>query len=139
MKLRVESGELRVMRFLLCLGFLLGAVSAQELPGKIPPGFYKAGIRYGEAKSDSLHIRWSHTAEADTFWVYKANLSLEYITNADTRTIWNNQPFRYERRMATHHLREHILESPLKFTNLESLAKNKDTRFLGKNLSEYFK
>jgi len=133
------------MKPLLSMLFLLGAVFAQELPGagifvndKIPQGFYRAGIRYGEAKGDSLHIRWSRTAEADTFWIYKANLSLEYIANSDIRTIWNNQPFRYERRIATHHLREHILESPLRLINLESLAKNQDTQFLGKNFSEYF-
>lgn len=120
-------------------------IQAQELPGagifvngEIPKGFYKAGIRYGEKKGDSLYIRWSHAAEADTFWVYKTNSNLEYITNFGTRTVWYNQPFKYERRMATHHLREYILESTLKFSDLENLAKNRNSQFLGKNLNEFF-
>jgi hypothetical protein len=132
------------MKFLLYSLFLFGAVFAQGAlgagtftNGEAPHGFYRAGIRYGE-KGDSLHIRWSHTAEADTFWVYKANLSLEYITNADMRTAWYNQPLRYERRMAIHHLKEHILGSPLRFSNLEDLSKNRNTQFLGKNFKEYF-
>jgi hypothetical protein len=108
------------------------------LDGKIPYGFYKAGIRYGEAKGDSLYIKWSHAPEADTFWVYKANSSLKYITNINMRTVWYNQPFKYERRMATHHLREYILESPLRFYNLEDLAKNRSSGFLRKDLNEYF-
>ena len=121
------------------------AVAAQELPGagifvdgEIPKGFYKAGIRYGAAKGDSIYIRWSHTAEADTFWVYRASSNLEYITNYGIRTVWYNQPFRYERRMATHHLREYILESPLRFSNLEDLAKNRNSQFLEKNLNDFF-
>lgn len=121
------------------------AAQAQELPGagilvdgEIPKGFYKAGIRYGEAKGDSLYIRWSHAAEADTFWVYRANSNLEYITNSGIRTVWYNQPFKYERRMATHHLREYILESPLRFSHLEDLAKNRNSQFLEKNLNDFF-
>jgi hypothetical protein len=131
-----------VNKFLLILA---GIVFAQELPskdilvnGEILPGFYRGGIRYGEAKGDSLHIRWSRTSEADTFWVYRANLSLEYITNSGTRTVWHNQPLRYERRMATHHLREFMLNSPLKFDDLEGLAKNRNPGFSGKNLYEFF-
>ncbi len=134
------------MKFLLCISLFICATFAQELPltdilvnGEILPGFYKGGIRYGESKGDSLYIRWSRTPEADTFWVYRANQSLEYITNANTRTIWHNQPLRYERRMATHHLREFMLDSPLKFEDLEGLAKSHNPRFLGKNLHEYFK
>jgi len=118
---------------------------AQEPPnksilvnGKIPPGFYRAGIRYGEAKEDSLYIKWSRTIKADTFWVYKANSSLEYITSAGIRTVWYNRPVRYERRMAAHHLREYILDSPLKFGNLENLANNSKQLFLGKELHEHF-
>ncbi len=129
----------------LCMLFLIGVAFAQELPrtgilvdGKVPPGFYKAGIRYGTAKGDSLYIKWSRAAEADTFWVYKANSSLEYITNANIRTVWYNQPFRYERRMATHHLREYIFDAPFKFSNLENLAKNGKSQFLGKEFHEYF-
>jgi hypothetical protein len=118
---------------------------SQELPntgilvnGKVLPGFYKAGIRYGMAKGDSLYIKWSHAAEADTFWVYKANSNLEYITNADMRIVWYNQPLRYERWLATHHLREYIFDTPLKFSNLENLAKNSKLQFLGKEFHEYF-
>ncbi|MDR2583363.1 MAG: hypothetical protein LBC75_07785 [Fibromonadaceae bacterium] len=121
------------------------AVFAQELPrgdilinGEVPLGFYKAGIRYGNSSGDSLHIKWSHAAEADTFWVHKGKLSLEYITRYGKRTAWYNNPLRYERRMATHHLREYVLNSPLKFDNLESLAKNQNPMFSGKNLLEYF-
>jgi len=120
-------------------------IQAQELPyasiivdGEIPKGFYKAGIRYGDGKGDSLYIRWSHTAEADTFWIYRTNLNLEYITDSNIRTAWYNQPFKYERRMATHHLREYILESPLKFSDLEALAKNRNPLFLEKKLSDFF-
>jgi hypothetical protein len=40
--------------------------------------------------------------------------------------------------MATHHLREYVLDSPIKFDNLESLAKNQNQQFSGKNLLEYF-
>ena len=135
--------KLRIESLILVLAIIVA--QAQELPsigilvgGKIPKGFYKAEIRYGEAKGDSLYIRWSHAVEADTFWVYKANSNLEYITNSSIRTVWYNQPFKYERRMATHHLREYILESPLKFSNLEDLAKNRNTQFLEKNLSDFF-
>jgi len=135
-KLRIES---------LILILAITVAQAQELPsagilvdGEIPKGFYKAGIRYGEARGDSLYIRWSHAAEADTFWVYKANSNLKYITNSSTRTVWYNQPFKYERRMATHHLREYILESPLKFSNLEELAKTSNSQFLEKNLNNFF-
>jgi len=109
--------------------FLFSATLAQESPAT---GFYKAGIRYGEAKGDSLYIKWSRAIEADTFWVYKANLSLQYITNASVRTVWYNQPLRYERRMATHHLRENIFNSPFKFSDLEGLAKNQNPVFSGK-------
>jgi hypothetical protein len=70
--------------------------------------------------------------------VYRAGSNLEYITNANIRTTWYNQPLRYERRMALHHLREFILDSPLRFDNLEGLAKNRNPQFLGKNLYEYF-
>jgi len=132
-------------RIFLIAVLIVSAAFAQELPstdilvnGKILPGFYKGGIRYGEAKGDSIYIRWSRTPEADTFWVYRANLSLEYITNANTRTVWHNQPLKYERRMATHHLREFMLNSPFRFEDLEGLAKNRNPRFLGKNLYEYF-
>jgi len=134
---------LRVESIILILAII--AAQAQELPGagilvngEIPKGFYKAGIRYGEAKGDSLFIRWSHAPGADTFWVYRANLNLEYITNSGIRTVWYNQPFKYERRMATHHLRECILESPLRFSNLEDLAKNRNSQFLDKNLNDFF-
>ena len=96
------------------------------------PGFYKAGIRYGEAKSDSLHIKWARAMEVDTFWVYKENLSLQYIVDANMRTVWYNQPFRYERRMATHHLREFIFDSPLRFNDLESLRRNRNPELQGK-------
>jgi hypothetical protein len=120
---------------------------AQELPnagvsivnGEIQPGFYKAAIRYGEAKGDSLYIKWSHALAADTFWVYKAGSSIEYITDAYVRTAWYNQPLRYERRMALHHLREYIFDSPLRFSNLEDLAKNNAPLFFDKKLYEYFK
>ncbi|MDR1830599.1 MAG: hypothetical protein LBQ76_07505 [Candidatus Fibromonas sp.] len=132
-------------RFLLCVSFFVGVAFAQEPPnksilvsGKIPPGFYRAGIRYGEAKDDSLYIKWSRTVKADTFWVYKANSNLEYITNAGMRTVWYNQPMRYERRMAAHHLREYILDSPLRFSYLDSLANNNKQQLLGKELHEYF-
>ncbi len=132
-------------KFLLCMPFLVCAAFAQELPGagilvngEIPQGFYKAGIRYGMAKDDSLYIKWSHTIKADTFWVYKANSSLEYITDAGIHTAWYNQPLRYERRMAVHHLREYIFDSPLRFSNLENLAKNAKQQFLGKDIREYF-
>jgi hypothetical protein len=134
---------LRIESAILILAII--AAQAQELPsagilvnGEVPKGFYKAGIRYGVAKGDSLYIRWSHAAEADTFWVYRANSNLEYITNSSTRTVWYNQPFKYERRMATHHLREYILESPLRFSNLEDLAKNRNSQFLEKNLNDFF-
>lgn len=134
---------MRIESLILVLAII--GIQAQELSGagilvggEIPKGFYKAGIRYGKAKDDSLYIRWSHESEADTFWVYKANLSLEYITNASIRTVWYNQPLKYERRMATHHLREYILESPLKFNNLEDLANNRNSQFLGKNLNAFF-
>jgi len=128
---------------LLILGFQFSF--AQELPskdilinGEVLPGFYKAGIRYGNAPGDSLYIKWSHTAEADTFWVNKGKHSLEYITKEGIRTAWYNNPARYERRMATHHLREHILNSPLKFDTLEGLAKKQNPQFSGKNLLEHF-
>ena len=138
------------MRFAILLLLILGfefpsAVFAQELPrgdisinGEVLPGFYKAGIRYGNAPGDSLYIKWSHAVEADTFWVHKGKLSLEYITTDGIRTAWYNNPFRYERRMATHHLKEHILNSPLKFDILEELAKNQNPNFSGKNLLEHF-
>jgi len=138
------------MRFAILLLLILNsqfpvAFFAQELPprdilinGEIPFGFYKAGIRYGNALGDSLYIKWSHAAEADTFWVHKGKLSLEYITRYGTRTAWYNNPLRYERRMATHHLREYIFDSPLKFDNLEGMAKNQSQPFSGKNLLEYF-
>jgi len=121
---------------LLCMLFLVGVAFSQEPP--TPPGFYKAGIRYGTAKDDSVYIKWSRTVKADTFWVYKANSSLEYITDNSIRTVWYNQPLRYERRMAAHHLREFILDSPLRFSNLEDLAKNAKPQFLGKDLHNYF-
>jgi hypothetical protein len=101
-------------------------------------GFYKAGIRYGKLPSDSILIRWAHATDADTFWVYKTNLSLQYITNANMRTVWYNQPLKYERRMALHHLREYILESPLKFEHLENLSKKQGQQLLGKDLLELF-
>jgi hypothetical protein len=136
------------MRFAILLFLVLISqlqVFAQELPGvnilingEIPFGFYKAKIRYGNAPNDSLSIRWSHAAEADTFWVRKGKYSLEYITKDGIRTVWHNNPLRYERRMATHHLKEHILDSPLKFDDLESLAKNQNPQFSGKNLLEHF-
>ena len=121
------------------------AVFAQELPrgdilinGEVPPGFYKAGIRYGNSPDDSLYIKWSHAAESDTFWVHKGKLSLEYITRYGIRTVWHNNPLRYERRMATHHLREYILNSPFKFDDLDGLAKNQNQASSGKNLLEHF-
>jgi len=109
--------------------FLCGTAFAQD---PLVPGFYKAGIRYGETNRDSLYIQWSRTMEVDTFWVYKANLSLQYISNADMRTVWYNQPFRYERRMATHHLREYIFDSPLRFNDLEGLCRNQNPKLLEK-------
>jgi len=138
------------MRFATLLLLILSyqfkvALFAQELQGgnilingMVPPGFYKAGIRYGNTASDSLYIRWSRSAEADTFWVHKGKFSLEYITKDGIRTVWYNNPLRYERRMATHHLKEYILNSPLKFDNLENLSKNKNQPFLGKDLLESF-
>jgi hypothetical protein len=121
------------------------AVFSQELPrgdilinGEVPPGFYKAGIRYGNSPGDSLYIKWSRSTEADTFWVHKGKFSLEYITRDGIRTVWHNNPLRYERRMATHHLKEYILDSPLKFDNLDGLAKNQNQPFSGKNLIEHF-
>ncbi|MDR2579816.1 MAG: hypothetical protein LBC85_02340 [Fibromonadaceae bacterium] len=118
---------------------------AQKLPkttilldGKVPYGFYKAGIRYGDARGDSLHIRWSHTAQADTFWVYKGMSRLEYITNANTRTVFYRHPDNFERRMATHHLREFIFDSPLRFNDLEGLAKKRNPQFMRRSLREYF-
>jgi len=134
------------MRLAIFLLFILSSgLFAQELPsgkisinGEIPPGFYKAGIRYGNTPGDSICIKWSHAAEADTFWVHKGKLSLEYITKEGFRTAWYNNPTRYERRMAIHHLREYMLDTPLKFDNLESLAKNQNQPFSGKNLLEYF-
>jgi len=134
---------LRIKSLILILAII--AAQAQELPdaaifvdGEIPKGYYKAGIRYGEAKGDSLYIRWSHATEADTFWVYRANSNLEYITNSNIRSVWYNQPYKYERRMATHHLREYVLESPLRFSNLEDLSKNRSTQFLDKSLNDFF-
>jgi hypothetical protein len=133
------------VRTILLLLFSVSAAFAQELPrmgilvnGEVLQGFYKAGIRYGKARQDSIYIKWSHAAEADTFWVYRAGSNLEYITNANTRAVWYNQPLRYERRMATHHLREYVLDSPLKFENLDDLAKNRNQQFFGKKLYEYF-
>ncbi len=138
------------MRFAILLLLILGfkfplAVFAQELPkgdisinGEVLPGFYKAAIRYGNAPGDSLYIKWSHAVEADTFWVHKGKHSLEYITRYGNRTAWYNNPLRYERRMATHHLKEHIFNSPLKFDTLEDLAKNQYSPFSGKNLLEHF-
>ncbi|MDR3001239.1 MAG: hypothetical protein LBU89_08245 [Fibromonadaceae bacterium] len=135
------------LKFPLLILILLIAVQgfAQELPnadilvnGEILPGFYKAGIRYGKEKEDSLYIKWARSVDADTFWVYKAGLRLEYITNANMRTAWYNHPTRYERRMALHHLRERIFDTPLRFNNLENLSKNNRTMFSGKNLYEYF-
>jgi len=136
------------MRFAILLLLVLGfkfPFFAQELPswdilinGEVPPGFYKAGIRYGNTPGDSLYIKWSRSADADTFWVHKGKFSLEYITTEGIRTAWYNNPIRYERRMATHHLKEHILNSPLKFANLEELAKNQNSPFSGKNLLEHF-
>ena len=119
-------------RFFIVL-FLFGAVWAQNFASMSRSSVYKAGIRYGEAKGDSLYIKWARSIEADTFWVYKANLSLQYITTPHKRTVWYNQPLRYERRMATHHLRENIFDSPLKFNDLESLSRNRNPR-----LSEKF-
>jgi len=137
------------MRFAILLLSILSSqfliAFAQELPsgdisinGEVLPGFYKAGIRYGNAPGDSLYIKWSHAAEADTFWVNKGKLSLEYITRDGIRTVWHNNPFRYERRMATHHLREYILDSPLKFDHLDELTKNQSQPFSGKDLLEHF-
>jgi len=132
-------------QFKLSILFLASIAFAQKpsnvsilVNGEIPPGFYRAGIRYGEAKDDSLYIKWSRTVKADTFWVYKANSSLEYITDTGMHTVWYNQPLRYERRMAAHHLREYIFDSPLRFGNLENLANNNKQQFLGKGLPEYF-
>jgi len=135
-----------VILLLLILSFQFNvAFFAQELPsgnisinGVVPSGFYKARIRYGNAPDDSLYIKWSRSSQADTFWVHKGKFSVEYITKNGVRTAWYNNPIRYERRMATHHLREYILNSPLKFDNLESLAKNQNQPFLGKNLLEHF-
>jgi len=136
------------MRFAILLLLILSfqfPFFAQELPsknilinGELLPGFYKAAIRYGSAPGDSLYIKWSHAVEADTFWVHKGKFSLEYITKDGIRTTWYNNPLRYERRMATHHLKEHILNSPLKFDILEGLAKNQNPPFSGKNLLEHF-
>jgi len=137
------------MRFAILLLSILSTqfllAFAQELPsgdislnGEVLPGFYKAGIRYGNAPGDSLYIKWSHASESDTFWVHKGKLSLEYITRDGIRTVWYNNPFRYERRMATHHLREYILDSHLKFDNLDELTKNQSQPFSGKNLLDHF-
>ena|GEM_PF-2053417 len=132
-------------QWLAAIILLIAQAVAQELPnadilvnGEVLPGFYKAGIRYGKAKEDSLYIKWARAAEADTFWVYKANLRLEYITNANMRTAWYNHPTRYERRMAAHHLRECIFDTPLRFSDLENLSKNNRTQFSGKSFYEYF-
>jgi hypothetical protein len=137
------------MRFTILLFLFLSyqfPIFAQELPdgnisinGEVPLGFYKAGIRYGNAFGDSISIKWSHAIEADTFWVQKGIFSLEYITKYGIRTVWHNNPLRYERRMATHHLREYVLDSPLKFGDLESLAKNQNPPFSGKDLMEHFR
>jgi hypothetical protein len=129
---------------ILSLLIMVQAVLAQEphtsilVDGEIPSGFYKAGIRYGEARSDSLHIRWVRAAEADTFWVYMGALSLEYITNESIKTVFYNQPTRYERRMAIHHLREFVLNSPLRFSDIEALAKGQNPLFLKGRLADYF-
>jgi hypothetical protein len=106
--------------------------------GEIPSGFYKAGIRYGEIREDSLYIRWAHASEADTFWVYRGDLSLEYVTNLNTKAVFYNQPVRYERRMAIHHLREFLFNSPLKFHDIEALAKGQNPLFLKGRLAEHF-
>jgi len=130
--------RLNSIRKLHILFFMSAALFAQELPvfdisNEIPYGFYKTGIRYGEAGGDSLYMRWSHTAQADTFWVYKGSSSLEYITNANTKTVFYNQPMRYERRMATHHLREYVFNSYFRFSDMEAIAKNRDSQ-----LSQFF-
>ena len=132
------------MRIELIIILTIIAVQAQEprtsvlVNGEIPSGFYKAGIRYGEIREDSLYIRWAHAAEADTFWVYRGDLSLEYITNLSTKAVFYNQPVRYERRMAIHHLREFVFNSPLKFSDIEALAKGQNPFFLKGRLSDYF-
>lgn len=124
-KLKYSKAEMKKVKnniFLIVI-FLFGATFAQD---PAAPGFYKTGIRYGEAKNDSIYIKWARAVDADTFWVYKEHLSLQYITNANMRTVWYNQPFRYERRMAVHHLREPIFNSHIKFNDLEGLAKNRN-------------
>ncbi|GHV13512.1 hypothetical protein AGMMS49938_08190 [Fibrobacterales bacterium] len=80
--------------------------------------FYSKGIRYGEGKSDSLFVRWAHSAEADSFWVYKDDNSLLFVSDKNIKTVWYSKPVKYERRMATHHLKEFIFDSPLRFRDL---------------------
>lgn len=117
-------------RFFMTILLLGSMAEAQNivpmLHASFLPDISQTGIRYGETPSDSVYIKWSRTAEVDSFWVYKGNLSLQYITNANTRIVWYNQPIRYERRMALHHLREFIFDSPFRFNDLEGLAKNQN-------------
>lgn len=111
---------------LLIVLLLFCVAGSQNLEFLHPLNIYKADIRYGEAESDSICIKWSRSIEVDTFWVYKGNQSLQYITDANMRTVWYNQPIRYERRMAPHHLKENIFDSPFRFNDLEGLAKNQN-------------
>jgi hypothetical protein len=73
----------------------------------------------------SFTISWTHIpAMADTFQiVHSTNHDiLEYVSAKELRTL-KSRPARSFRAMATHHLRERIFGSTLRFDDLELLAR----------------
>lgn len=84
------------------------------------------GIFINRSKSRThLDILWKHhhSPEADTFAIYIANKdSLYYITNGDYRVLYSPK-LKATRQMALHHLKEFIGKTPIRYDDLELLAK----------------
>lgn len=77
-----------------------------------------------DGKAMVLQIQWKHHPQAtDTLRIDQVGgQKLEFINNGQERWLWLGQENRYMRRLAMHHLRESIFNSPFLLDDLELLT-----------------
>jgi len=71
-----------------------------------------------------LQIQWNHHPQAtDTLRIEQVGgQRIEFISNGQERWLWQGRENRYMRRLAMHHLRESIFDSPFLLDDLELLT-----------------
>jgi len=131
-----------VLRFLFFYLFFLGVFQAFaqedppdqfslskfcEYPFFREPVIVEASLRLAdtELRPLELEFRWHHNPQGqDTFQIARLDgPSLLYVTNGEERWVVYSSPQPHIRRMALHHLREPVFDTPLLYDDLELLAK----------------